>query len=154
MSKICSFFGHRKINESNDLYNKVYNIIIDLVEKEGVDTFYFGGFGEFDDLCYAIVSKLKEKYCFIQRIYCLEDIRYINPLKRPKYLKSEDYESFIYLPLSYDYCYTRIYYRNCAMIDSSDYVVFYAMPKNDSGAYKALKYAIRTKKPIVNLYDN
>ena len=67
-------------------------------------------------------------------------------------MQDEDYEQFIYLALSYDYWYTRIYYRNCAMIDRSDYVVFYAEERENSGAYKALRYVVKQKKPYINLF--
>lgn len=39
------------------------------------------------------------------------------------------------------------------MIDASDYVIFYAEERAESGAYKAYKYAKGKKgKHIVNLY--
>ncbi len=61
-------------------------------------------------------------------------------------------EEFTYLPLDYNYWYTRIYYRNCEMIDRSDCVIFYAEQKKESGAYKALRYAQKKKKPHINLF--
>ena len=71
-----------------------------------------------------------------------EDYKFIDrPKKRPVWLKQENYEDFIYLDLDFDWWYKRIYYRNCAMIDRSDIVVFYVEPKENSGAYKAYKYA-------------
>ncbi len=40
------------------------------------------------------------------------------------------------------------------MVDNSDYVIFYAKQKEDSGAYKTYKYAIKKKdKRIINLYN-
>ena len=43
----------------------------------------------------------------------------------------------------------------CAMIDKSDVVIFYAEEREDSGAYKAYKYARTKKTPnIVNVFDN
>lgn len=39
------------------------------------------------------------------------------------------------------------------MIEKSDYVIFYAKNKQDSGANKALKYAKKRKKEYVNLFD-
>ena len=152
--KICSFFGHREIEVTKELKNILYNTIIDLIENKDVKTFLFGGFGMFDDLCWQIVTYLKNKYTNIRRVYCLEDSRYLNKLKRPKYLLDCDYEDFIYLPLDYDYWYKRIYYRNCAMIDHSEYVIMYCQARADSGAYKAYKYALKQKHlKLVNLYD-
>ena len=47
----------------------------------------------------------------------------------------------------------RIYYRNCAMIDKSDIVIFYAEDRENSGDYKALKYAKQKKKLYFNLIN-
>ena len=116
-----------------------------LVER-GFTTFLFGGFGEFDELCHEVVSDLKKSNPKIQRVYCLIDEKYLREEKRPRYLLDCDYEKFVYFPLAFDYWYTRIYYRNCEMINRSDCVIFYAETRMDSGAYKALQYAKRGKK--------
>ena len=153
MNKICSFFGHREIANKEFLQGKVVTLIKKLI-KGGFTIFLFGGFGEFDKLCYEAVSYIKETYPTIKRVYCVSDERHLIENKRPKYLRAEDYEEFVYLAPRFDYWYTRIYYRNCEMIEKSDYVIFYAENKKDSGAYKALKYAIRRKKEYVNIFSN
>ncbi len=38
------------------------------------------------------------------------------------------------------------------MIDKSDVIVFYVEEREDSGAYKAYKYAKQKKKRLINLY--
>ena len=117
----------------------------------GCLTFYFGGYGDFDDLCYKIVTKIKEVQSTIQRIYCVSQERYLH--KDVRYFKRENYDDVIYLIPSFDGWYKSIYFRNCAMIDNSDYVIFYAEEREDSGAYKAYKYAKKKKdKIIINLY--
>ena len=108
-----------------------------LIVEKGYAIFLFGGFWDFDELCYNIVSHLKEKYPKLKRIYCVHDEKYLLECKRPAYLRSMDCEEVIYFPLSFDYWYTRIYYRNCEMIKRSDYIIFYAENRKDSGAYKA-----------------
>ena len=47
--KSCSCFGHNKINVSKHLKEKLMSIFKELITKENVKYFYFGGFGEFDD---------------------------------------------------------------------------------------------------------
>lgn len=121
--------------------------------KQGCKYFYFGGLGDFDDLCYRVVSKLKNVYSHIQRIFCLSDPRHQRISKRPKWLKDEAYEQIIYLDLDFDWWYQRIYYRNCAMIDLSDIVVFYVEERENSGAYKAYKYAKKKGKIILNFFN-
>lgn len=121
------------------------------MKKKQVGIFYFNGFGEFDDLCHEVITELNEKYPFIKRIYCLSDPRHLRLFKRPNWLKDEDYEEFVYLDLDFDYWYTRLYYRNCEMINQSDYVIFYVHNTENSGAYKALQYAEKKKKTIISL---
>ena len=67
--KTCCFFGHRKIDETEELKNNLYEIIENLIVNEKVDTFLFGSKSQFDDLCHKIVTDLKEKYPHIKRIY-------------------------------------------------------------------------------------
>ena len=150
MIESCSVFGHSEIEITQELEQKLFVTFEDML-NEGCEFFYFGGFGMFDDLCWQVVTKLKEKYPHIKRIYCLSDPRHQRISKRPRWLKDEDYEEFIYLDLDFDWWYQRIYYRNCAMIDRSDIVVFYVEPRENSGAYKAYKYAVKKKKALINL---
>lgn len=151
---ICSFFGHREIEITSELKTKLKAYIKDLINNKTVNCFYFGGFGNFDELCWQIVTDLKQTYPYIKRIFCLSDPRHQRADKRPKWIKDEDYEEFIYLNLKFDYWYSRIYYRNCEMIDQSDYVIFYVTNTENSGAYKALRHAERMKKEFVNMGDS
>jgi hypothetical protein len=74
--------------------------------------------------------------------------------KKSRFFKAEDYDSVIYLEPSFAGWYKSIYFRNCAMIDKSDVVIFYAEARENSGAHKAYKYA-KTKKDkiLFNLYE-
>ena len=148
----CSFFGHRNIEITDELKNKLFEIVKNLIEK-GYEYFYFGGFGMFDELCYNIVSKLKLKYSHIKRVYCLSNPRHLISKKRPEWMKKEEYEEFVYLDLEFDWWYQRIYYRNCAIIDKSDLTIFYVEARKDSGAYKAFKYSQKKRKNYINLYN-
>ena len=58
----CCFFGHRKIDETAELKNKLCGIIENLIVNEKIDTFFFGSKSQFNDLCHEIVTDLKEKY--------------------------------------------------------------------------------------------
>ena len=147
---ICSFFGHRKVDNIEELIDRL-TLTIKKVLDEGVRTFYFGGFGEFDDLCWRVVSEYKKEYNDIERVFCLSDERHLRASKRPLWLKDEDYERFVYLDISFDWWYQRIYYRNIEMINQSSIVIFFAKEQENSGAYKALKYAIKKKKRYINL---
>lgn len=151
--KICAFFGHRDIQVTEEIKDRLKEEVVKLISI-GFKSFYFGGFGNFDNLCWEIVTEMKATEPEITRIFCLTDSRHTRANKRPKYLKDSDYEQFVYLDLEYDYWYKRIYYRNCEMINLSDFVIFYAINIKDSGAYKAYKYARRIKKDHINLANS
>ncbi len=148
----CSVFGHNEIEITNELKIRLKNAFIDLITNKNVSIFYFGGFGQFDELCWQIITKLKQIFPHIKRIYVCENETYVNrPRKRPKWLKNEDYEEIIYFSLRFNYWYTLIYYRNLEIIDHSDYCLFYIRNTKNSGAYKAYKYAKQNKKNIITL---
>lgn len=149
--KICSFFGHRDVEVTDELYAITSAEILNSLNF-GCRVFYFGGYGDFDALCHKIVTKIKEENpeLSIKRIYCVPQERYLR--KRSPYFKKDDYDEIIYLSPSFDGWYKSIYFRNCAMIDKSDFIIFYAEEKENSGAYKAYKYAKSKKgKHIVNI---
>jgi len=148
---ICSFFGHRDVNVTPELEQKT-TVEIEKVINNGCHIFYFGGYGDFDDLCYKIVTHIKEERpdLNIQRIYCVSQERYLR--KKVRYFNKEDYDEITYLMPSFEGWYKSIYYRNCAMIDNSNYIIFYCEENPDSGAYKAYKYALKQKKNVINLF--
>ena len=149
----CAVFGHSEIEVTYELKVSLKDTFIDLIANKNVGIFYFGGFGEFDKLCWEIVTELKQTmFPHIKRIYVCENETYVNrPHKRPKWLKKEDYEEIIYFSLRFDYWYTRIYYRNIEIIDHSDFNVFYIRNTKNSGVYKVYKYAKKHKKNIIML---
>lgn len=95
MHKICSCFGHQKINITIELRRKVESFIRHLIKYEDYDIFYFGGFSDFDDLCWQVVSELRKEFPHVQRYFCVVDPHFLNPQKRPQWLNNEDYENII-----------------------------------------------------------
>ena len=150
--KICSFFGHRTVTVTEELYAITTAEIWKAVAL-GCRTFYFGGFGEFDALCLSIVKKIKEEHPIlrIKSVYCVWHERY---LRKPSHVfQKEDYDEIVYITPAFEGWYKSIYFRNCAMIDQSDFVIFFAEKRENSGAYKAYKYALSKKgKAVANLY--
>lgn len=65
----CCFFGHRTIDETPALSEKLTKTIEGLITDKGVRYFYFGSRSAFNDLCVQVVTNLKVKYPHIQRIY-------------------------------------------------------------------------------------
>lgn len=148
---VCSFFGHSDVEITDELTEKTTKEIEQVI-VEGCRTFYFGGYSDFDSLCYTIVTHIKEQKpeLDLKRIYCVSQERYLR--KKVRYFNRDDYDDVVYLMPAFEGWYKSIYYRNCAMIDNSDYVIFYCEEKPESGAYKAYKYAVKAKKKIVNLF--
>ena len=149
----CCFFGHRRINETEELKSKLIEIIEKLIVDEKVDTFLFGSKSRFNSLCLDLVTEMKEKYPHIKRVYVRAEYPYI----------SEDYKN--YLLKSYEDTYYpkhiigsgRAAYveRNYAMINKSHFcVVYYDEPHSPttrkSGTKIALDYAIKQGKQIIN----
>lgn len=151
-NKICSVFGHSELfDDTNLLKLKLEREFLNLILNESVTKFLFGGFGDFDTLCYEVVCELKKQFSQIERIYCVENERLMRPNKRPLWLKQREYEQFVYLEPDFKYWYKQIYYRNVEMIKASDFVIFYLRKTEGSGAYKAYEYAKKIKKSIINI---
>ena len=65
MYKKCCFTGHRKITDTDELREKLENVLIILIEN-GTTDFYAGGAVGFDLLCEQTVLKLREKCPYIK----------------------------------------------------------------------------------------
>ena len=68
---VC-FIGHRKIEDTPELRERLQKILLNLIET-GTVNFIFGDHSAFDDLCYELVTELKEKYPEIKRINFRKD---------------------------------------------------------------------------------
>ena len=152
-SNTVCFFGHRKINETEELKIRLYKTIEKLIKNENVDTFIFGSKSEFDDLCLKIVTKIKEKHPNIKRIYVRAEYEIISEQYKNYLLKS--YEE-TYYPEKIKNSGRAVYVeRNFEMINKSQICIVYyeeqCAPKNrKSGPKIALDYAIKQGKRIIN----
>lgn len=148
----CCFIGHRTINETNELKHKLSVNVERLITEKNVDTFLFGSKSRLNSLCLELVTKLKEKYPHIKRIYVRAEFPVIND------------EYLIYLLKFYDDTYYpekllgagRAAYveRNYEMIDQSRFCFFYYDRANapttcKSGTKIALNYAIKKGREIM-----
>ena len=165
--KTCCFFGHRKIDETEELKNKLYRIIENLIVNENIDTFLFGSKSQFDDLCHKITTELKEKYPQIKRIYVRSAYQYIPDWYEKSLLENNE---DTYFPEHMENAGRASYVeRNQEMINHSKFCVVYYdenyLPprrKNSrrdlfdyqpkSGTAVAYNYAVKKKKEIINIY--
>lgn len=152
-AKICSCFGHHSVEITQELRERTAAAINDAID-DGVREFLFGGLSDFDDLVYEIVSQRKSERpeLDIKRTFCFPLDHDLH--RYPHWFLKREYESLECPQKSFDYWYKSLYFRNCAMIDESDIVLFYAEDRPNSGAYKAYQYAIGKHKKAVNLANS
>lgn len=85
MQRTCCFFGHRKIQETAALRQDLWDAIERLITEELVDTFLFGSKSRFNDLCLELVTKIKQRYPHINRVYVRAEFPII----------SDDYKNYL-----------------------------------------------------------
>lgn len=152
--KTCCFFGHREINETEELKTKLYEIIEKMIVENSVDTFLFGSKSRFNSLCLELVTEIKEKYPHIKRIYVRAEYPDIN----------EQYTNYLLVAFEDTYYPEHIrnsgkaayVERNYEMIDKSQFCIVYYDEANipttrKSGTKIALDYAIKKQKHIIVL---
>ena len=164
--KSCCFIGHRKIECTPELLQRLRKLLHELIEK-GTVNYIFGDRSEFDSLCYELVTELKAEYPWIKRINFRKE--YGDADANTMQFLIKGYEKSI-CPKGVDNAGRASYVeRNQAMINNSDFCVFYYdktylpprrkygkshltdyQPK--SGTAIAYTYAIHKKKVIYNLF--
>ncbi len=150
----CCFFGHKTINETEELKLNLIEIIEKLIVEKSVDTFLFGSKSRFNSLCLDTVTVLKEKYPHIKRIYVRAE--YPDISEQYKNYLLEGYED-TYYPEKIVNSGRAVYVeRNYEMIDKSCYcIVYYNEPNaptiRKSGTKIALDYAIKKCKNIISV---
>ena len=121
--KACCFFGHRKIDKTLELIERLTREIEALIIEKAVSTFYFGSKSEFDDLCHKTVTELKEKYPHIKRVYVRSAFQHIPDWYEDSLL--EHYED-TYFPEHMEKAGRASYVeRNQEMINKSDFCIVY-----------------------------
>ena len=69
MSKKCTFMGNTDATPSAEILNKAQTIVVDLIEKHNVTTFYCDGYGTFNFMMAQYINELKKIYPNIKSIY-------------------------------------------------------------------------------------
>ncbi len=163
----CCFFGHRKIETTNELRKNLYSIIEKLIIEENIDTFLFSSKSQFNDLCYQTINELKADYPYIKRIYVRAQFPHIDYNYRSYLLKS--YEETYYPDHILKAGKAAYIQRNFEMIDKSKFCVIYfdenyAPPRRKqrnmdltdyqpkSGTKIAYDYALKKQKIMINIF--
>lgn len=180
--KVCSFFGHRNTVLTTIQYNTLKEFIEDLVVNHNVREFLFGSRSAFDCTCHKIVTELKVTYPYlIRKCYTcknetctMESDRLKMEMTYSRLVNQKinllGFEEEVEHKTKFTAGKASYVERNMAMIDDSDYCVFYYndnylpdlkkyskrnstyyQPK--SGTKLAFNYANQRKKIIYNIYS-
>ncbi len=147
-----TFFGHRKITNSLDAEEKVYEVTIELLHQKEYIEFLVGNNGEFD-LCVARAIR-RAKRCYRDDNSSLV---LVLPYATAEYLNNkeglENYydEIEILHNSSVSHPKAAIQIRNREMVDRADFIVCF-LQEDCGGAYKTVEYAKKENKNILNLF--
>lgn len=153
---VCGFFGHRNIGI--DIDDRLYDEIVKRI-NEGYDTFMMGDHGDFDKQSLKVCCQLKDKYNHIKIVVVTTAIRHQltsvykcqDEFGYPLYVK---YETTSY-PIEDEFYLNRIQKSNQHMVDDCDCIICYVNTFENfkSGARKAVHYAAKKGKPIINIFS-
>lgn len=138
---IVTFCGHGDIPASEQ--GKVRQWLLAQIENiifQGGDTFYLGGYGDFDTLAASVVWELKQKHHFITSVMV---IPYLNRAYDTSLYDETTYPPLETVPKRY-----AITKRNEWMVSAADVVIAY-VKYSWGGAAKTLKLAQQKRKRII-----
>ena len=150
---IITFVGHGTLSISPELSAEIKKAIEDNIVDKAHVTFYCGGYGDFDNYCARLCREIKKE---IQNCEIIFVTPYITPSQQNKIkylIDTKQYDDTIYPPLEDVLPRFAITKRNEWMIDKADLILAFVNHKY-GGAYKAIKYAQRKLKRIINLSNS
>ncbi len=125
---------------------KLLHIITELIENNGVTQFYSGCRGSFDIYCSSLIHELKVRYPQIKNSMALAYLPDY-AFRLPKYFDDSIYLLERQVPKR-----LAIIETNKRLADRADYIVAGVM-NHGGGAYAAIEYAHKRKKPIISVID-
>ena len=146
---IIAFCGHSSYNcdlaDEKRLMDSIENVV-----KGAQVSFYLGGYGGFDGFARRCAKKYQEKHSNAELVFVTP---YLGKwLEERKEILTKQYDRIFYPDIEHVPPKFAILKRNEWMINQADYVFAYVRT-HYGGAYKALLYAHKHKKPYLNLYQ-
>ena len=142
-----SLFGHREIDDLRQVEYKLAPIIKELIQTKPYVNFLIGRNGEFDEYAASVIKR-------VQRAIGAEnnEITLVLPYTVSKIEDYEKYYDSIIIPEGVYGVYPKsaITLKNRWMVEQSDLVIVF-VERDKGGAYKAMKYAEKQDKGIINL---
>lgn len=117
-----SFFGHRDLFISKDVYAATKNVICDYIDKDA-NRFLFGGYGRFDDCCYKITKELVRQNVNIHTVFVTPYINFSSALRQFGVHENNLYDEIIYPPIETVPLKFVIAKRNEYIVNNSDVVI-------------------------------
>lgn len=147
-----AFFGHRELSNQYMIEERIKPILRDLISSKEYVEFLVGRDGEFDQVTSSAVREAVKLYGYGNTSLVL-----VLPYERAEY--RDNRESFEQYYDEVEICEksskvhpkAAIFERNKSMVDRSDLVIC-AIEHNGGGAYKAVSYAEKQDKKIINLF--
>ena len=145
---IIAFFGHSNY-ESNLNDKELILKILNTIACGNQINFYFGGYGNFDNFALECVKEFKKTNKNAKLFFITP---YINEwLNERKDILKKTYDEIIYPEIELVPKKFAILKRNEWIVLKADFVIGY-VKTHYGGAYKALLYDKKHKKPYINLY--
>ena len=146
---IITFCGHSKMTFSKRKQNELNSLLENQLIENQSCTFYLGWYGDFDNLCFDLLKKLKLSYPHIKLVF-------ITPYLDDNYKKlkcaKESFDEIIFPPLEEVPKKYAILRRNEWMVEHADFLIAY-VKYNWGGASKMLAHAKQKKKRYINLAE-
>ena len=137
----CTFFGHR--DAPPGIKSSLRQVILDLIERQGVKQFYVGNHGSFDVMVRTLLAEFELTHGIHYEVVLAYMPKKEDPLYDPNHTV---------LPEGIEAAPPRfaIEYRNKWMIDQSDIVITY-VHRSFGGAAKFKKLAEKRNKMVIQI---
>ena len=142
-----SLFGHREIDDIWGVREQIARVIKTLVQEKAYVTFLVGRNGEFDECAAAAIKRIQTEMGNENN-----EMTLVLPYKVADLESYEKYYDNVIIPEAVHGVHPKsaITHKNRWMVEGSDLVIAY-VEREEGGAYKAMKYAEKLKKEIINL---
>jgi len=138
--KSCTFFGHRTVTQN--IRDELFSQISYIIESCGVDTFWVGHQGSFDETVISVLESIKKVYPCISCNIVLSNLRKANN-------SSLGLDTVFPEELEGSIPRFAIDKRNRWMIEHSDFAITYVM--RDGGAQKYKDILLKKNKTVIEL---
>lgn len=155
--KTIAFFGHREIFNEQEVKNNLMALLKEII-PQGYSKILIGCHGDFDKIALHTCLEYKnyvDKNLKINIV--LSSLSYLNKnefgYNKVDYYKEKGCETIFY-DIEEVYYKNRITFTNKKMVENSDLIISYVnINAYKSGAKKAIYYAKKLNKTIINLFE-